>query len=57
MPKNDERDCSTCRFLQPYDGSLSTAMCSATIPRHAIGLARLPTGDCKPEGLLYEARK
>jgi len=51
------RPCETCRFLQPYDGSLSTAMCSATIPRHAVGLARLPTGDCKPEGLLHEARK
>jgi hypothetical protein len=52
-----EPKCADCRFCEPYDSFVKTPMCAARVPRHFTEFARLPTGDCKPEGLLYEARK
>ncbi len=49
--------CTDCRFLQPYDAFVATPMCAATVPRHFTEMARLPTGDCKPEAVLWEARE
>lgn len=48
--------CADCRFSQPYDAFVSTLMCTATIPRHFTEFQRLPTGECKPEGLLFKGR-
>lgn len=50
------KDCRDCRFCEYWDHSVRTLMCAATVPRHLIEFARLPTGDCKPEALLWEAK-
>ena len=48
--------CTDCKFLQPYDAFVRTPMCGATNPRHFTELQRLPTGECGPDAVLWEAR-
>lgn len=50
------KDCRDCRFSEPFDGFVRTLMCAAKVPRHFTEFQRLPTGDCKPEALLYEPK-
>lgn len=51
------KDCRDCRFHEPYNEFVKTPMCAAKVPRHFTELQRLPTGDCKPEALLWEAKQ
>lgn len=50
------KDCRDCKFYQPFDAFVATPMCAAKIPRHLAEFQRLPTGDCKPEAILWEAK-